>query len=211
MKLTRILKTVGLVTTAIATISLTGCAVTPRPGMTDQDIGSILIVPPVNESNQVGSELLLLSGMSYPIAERGYYVFPVDTVKMVLESEGLYEPERVQQMNPEELCKLFSSDSVLFVKILTWDAKYVFLSTATTVEAQYTLYKADGQKVFEDTFVSVMDTQGGGSGLTGLIAKAIMATVQRAKPNYRVPADIVNMSVVQRWVPGPYDPSRAKQ
>lgn len=208
MKLTRILKTVGLVTTAIATIALTGCAVTPRPSMTDQDISSILVVPPVNESNQVGSELLLLSGMSYPIAERGYYVFPVDTVKMVLESEGLYEPERVQQMGPEELCKLFSSDSVLFVKILTWDAKYVLFSTATTVEAQYILYKADGQKVYEDTFRSVVDTQGGGS---GIIAKAIMAAIQRAKPNYRIPADIVNMSVVRTWVPGPYDPSRAKK
>ncbi len=211
MKLTRILKAVGLVTAAIATIGLMGCAVTPRPSMTDQDISSILVVPPVNESNQVGSELLLLSGMSYPIAERGYYVFPVDTVKMVLESEGLYEPERVQQMSPEELCKLFSSDSVLFVKILTWDAKYVLLSTATTVEAQYILYKADGQKVYEDTLRAVVGTQDGGSGIAGLIAKAIMAAVQRAKPNYRVPADIVNMSVVQTWIPGPYDPSRVKK
>lgn len=57
-----------------------------------------------------------------PLANMGYYAFPVDTVKFVLESESLYEPERVRELGPVKLAEMFHADSVLFIKVTYWDA-----------------------------------------------------------------------------------------
>ena len=193
---------------AVSCAILTGCA-TQVPAMNDTEVRSVLVVPPINESNQVGSELLLLSGTSVPVGELGYYVFPVDTVKMVLEGEGLYEPERIQQMAPNKICGLFGADSVLYIRILEWDAKYVLLDTQPTVHAQYTLWKADGTKLFEDDIAVSLRSTGTANSLGGLIAKAVVAAMVRAAPNFKPAAAQVHQRAFQHWAPGPYSTDRA--
>ncbi|ELU03472.1 hypothetical protein CAPTEDRAFT_214153, partial [Capitella teleta] len=56
-----------------------------------------------------------------PLAEKGYYVFPVNTVKTVLEGE-----------DPVRLGNMFGADAILYVTINEWDAQYVVLSTTVT-------------------------------------------------------------------------------
>ena len=54
---------------------------------------SILVVPVVNESVEVTASDYFLSTVSIPLAERGYYVFPVNLVKRSLRT-------RVSPMRP---------------------------------------------------------------------------------------------------------------
>lgn len=56
-----------------------------------------------------------------PLAE-GFYVFPVNTTKTVLEQEGFYEGEQIHQQPPEALARMFGADAVLYVTIKRWDA-----------------------------------------------------------------------------------------
>src|SRR5688500_10335851 len=98
---------------------------------------SILVVPVVNRSLDVDASNYVLSTLSVPLAELGYYVFPVNTVKVVLEQEGFYEPEQVRKLEPAQLAALFGADAVLYVTINRWDAQYVVLSTMVTVEFDY--------------------------------------------------------------------------
>lgn len=78
---------------------LTGCVTQP----TKQDMSafkaaaprSILVVPTINKSLDVDAPNYVLAALPVPIAEKGYYVFPVNTTKNVLEQEGYYEGERI--------------------------------------------------------------------------------------------------------------------
>src|SRR6266496_2431242 len=93
----------------ILVIVVSGCATQRQP--TDLSAfrsaapKSILVVPVVNKSLEVDAANYMLTTMSVPLAERGYYVFPVNTVRTVLEQEGFYEPEKVQEQSPASLAQ----------------------------------------------------------------------------------------------------------
>mgnify|MGYP000925915627 CR=1 FL=1 len=76
----------------LASIVLTGCVTQPvkkdLSAFTASAPCSILIVPVINKSLDVDAPNYVLSALPVPVAEKGYYVFPVNTNKYVLEQEG---------------------------------------------------------------------------------------------------------------------------
>lgn len=163
---------------------------------------SILVVPAVNKSLDVDAPAYLLTTLSVPLAEKGYYVFPVHTAKTVLEQEGFYEGEQVQKQPPEMLAKLFGADAVLFVTINRWDAQYAVLSTTVTVDFDYRLMASDGTEIWKahKQMQYSPQQQNSGSPLGNLIAAAVSAAMERAKPNYLPLARMANDQV---FVAGP--------
>lgn len=147
---------------------------------------SILVVPAVNESLDVDAPNYLLTTLPRPLAEKGYYVFPVHTTKFVLEQEGFYEGEQVHNQPPELLAQLFDADAVLFVTINRWDAQYAVLSTSVTVQFTYRMVARDGTEIWQAVQSMVYTPQNNSSGnpLADLIAAAVSAAVTRAAPNY---------------------------
>lgn len=186
---------------------LSGCATGPQKfAVSDHTIRSILVVPSINETTSVDADSLMNAMSTYPLAEGGYYVFPMDTVKFVLEAEGIYEPEKMRELGPEKLAELFDSDSVLFIKILHWDATYAFLNTQTKIVAEYSFFKADGSSIWSDTVTVAYDSSEGSnnSGLVGLIVNAAVAAATRAAPDYRIAAKRINAFAIRNWEAGPY-------
>src|SRR5699024_10721264 len=124
---------IRLTTVLVAlTMVLAGCASTPQPVHRHYPVSdafranpprSILVVPVLNQSVNVNAPDDFLTAISKPIAERGYYVFPVNLVKNVLRSNGLADAYRVHHANTVELAKLFGADAVLYVTINQWTAK----------------------------------------------------------------------------------------
>ena len=171
---------------------------------------SILIVPPVNRSLEVEASSYMLSTLTIPLAELGYYVFPVNTVKFVLEQEGLYEPERVREMEPAKLANLFGADAVLYVTIKRWDAQYAILSATVTVELDYELTGKEGSRIWHANkrMQYSPQQQQQSSGVAALIAMAISAAATRAKPDYLPLARQANQRVLlmdrTKLPPGPY-------
>ena len=98
--------------TVSSLVLLSGCATQTK--IASEGVRSILVVPVVNETNSVGADLMMVSRVGQPLAEKGYYVFPIDTVKMVLEAEGYYEPERVSQLEPSKLGEMLSLHACLW-------------------------------------------------------------------------------------------------
>lgn len=147
---------------------------------------SILIVPVVNRSLDVDASNYVLSTLTVPLAELGYYVFPVNTVKIVLEQEGLYEPELVRKMDSAQLASLFGADAVLYVTINRWDAQYVVLSTTVTVEFEYEMKRKDGTQIWQATkrMQYSPQQQQQGHPLAMLVGQLISAAMTRAAPNY---------------------------
>jgi len=147
---------------------------------------SILIVPPVNHSLEVDAPNYLLSTLAIPLAEKGFYVFPVNTTKVVLEQEGYYEGDQIQKQSPVELAKLFGADAVLYVTINRWDAQYAILAASVTVNFDYRIVFKDGTELWKTRQQMVYSPQASNAGnpLATLIAAAITAALTRAAPDY---------------------------
>lgn len=170
-------------------IFMAGCAVTPKDytKFNNARPASILIVPVVNRSVEVSASDYFLSTITIPVAERGYYVFPVHMIKRVLEDDGLSDADLVHNAPTQKLSELFGSDAVLYISIEKWEAKYLVLTTQVTVELSYVL--KDGKTgdelwVEKQTMVYSPQNQSTGSPLGDLIVMAVNAAVTKAIPNY---------------------------
>jgi len=180
-----------------------GCATAPKPkdysAFRAAALRSILIVPVVNRSVDVNAPDYFLSTLSIPVAERGYYVFPVNMVKQLLQENGMSDADLVHQAAPVKLCSLFGADSVLYVSIERWDAKYMVLTTQVTVDFDYKLRDCKtGDLLWAERkgmVYSPQQSQSGGSPLANLISMAVSAAVAKAAPNYMPMAHQVNGQV----------------
>lgn len=169
---------------------------------------SILVVPVVNNTVNVEAPDYFLSTVPVPLAERGYYVFPVNLVKRLLEDDGLADAGLVHNADPARLASLFDADAVLYISIEKWHAKYVVLQTTVTVEFSYVL--KDGrtsETLWEDREVMSYSSGDGGGGILGAM---INAAVTKAAPNYMPLARQANARALAYPGPGfpagPYRP-----
>ena len=193
---------------------LAGCATKsplPKKDYTEfrkAHLSSILIVPVINRSVDVDAPDYFLSTIARPLAERGYYVYPINLVKRVMEDDGLADANMVHGSDPMRLASLFGADSVLYITIERWDSKYAVFATVTTVEMSYLLKSgATGQELWKHKEVLAYDPT---AGQNGLIAKAVAAAIEKAKPNYIPLARQANGAAVirngQGLPAGPFHP-----
>jgi hypothetical protein len=206
-----------LVLTAVHALS--GCATTgqTRPhsdyrAFRAESPRSILVVPPTNRSVEVNAPDYFLTTIAVPLAERGYYVFPMNTVRSVLADDGLSDADLVHASDPRRLGELFGTDAVLYISIERWDARYVVLSTTVTVELIYVLKSChSGEVLWKDhrTVIYTPDNNNsGGNPAAALVAALIKAAITKAVPNYRplaMQANALAVSLKGTGLPaGPY-------
>ena len=96
---------------------------------------SILILPPVNNSPDVAASYSVLSQMTYPLAEAGYYVFPVTLVSETFKENGLTEPTDIQAVDPRKLHDIFGADAALYVTVDKYGATYTVFNSVCIVQA----------------------------------------------------------------------------
>jgi len=175
----------------LAAVSLAGCVAQPvkqdMSAFTAAAPRSILVVPTINKSLDVDAPNYVLSTLPVPLAEKGYYVFPVNTTKYVLEQEGMYEADRIHSEPTESLAKLFGTDAVLYVRINRWDAQYLIITATVTVDFDYRLVSKDGTEIWKEHKTmqySPQNNNSGASPLGALIGAVISAALTRAVPNY---------------------------
>ena len=170
---------------AAAFALLQGCATAPKKDYSKfraADPRSILVVPVVNNTTSVEAPGLFLSTLPIPVAERGYYVFPVNMVKRVLEDEGLGDPDLVRTADTTRLCDLFGADAVLYVSIETWTAQYMLIDTRTSVEFDYVMKDGKtGDTIWKE---HQRVDQSSSDGARDPISPFVMAIIAKAYPNY---------------------------
>lgn len=177
---------------------------------------SILVVPTVNKSLDVDAPNYALAALPVPIAEKGYYVFPVNTTKFVLEQEGYYEADKIHEQSPPALAKLFDADAVLYVTIHRWDAQYILLSTTVTVEFEYKMVSRDGVEIWAERkqMRYAPQNDSGGHPIAQLLGALVSAAITRAAPNYMPLTRQANQQVFvlgPNALPnGPYRPVETK-
>lgn len=201
---------------AAVLIALAGCATGPEPkdysAFRAANPRSILVVPVINHSEEVEAADLFLSTLPVPLAERGYYVFPVNMVRGLMEEDGIGDARLVHGTESGILGALFGADAILYVEILEWRPQYAVLSTGITVHFLYTLKDARTNELLWQDQEEFFHNQSAGSGniIADLLANAIIAGIANAGSNYTPAAMAANgraLLLAGRGLPaGPYAP-----
>ncbi len=147
--------------------SCTGVEKTPREIFCEkfsqqqiQENRSILVLPPINNSFNVEAPNYLMSSISKPIVERGYYVFPINLVYSLLKREGLADPYILSRSDPLKIGKMFGADAILYPKIKKFTEQYSVEKTQVIVAVDYilksgrngkTLWQADHSLSFDSS------------------------------------------------------------
>lgn len=100
---------------------------------------SIVVVPVLNDSPEVSAPSVFITTITRPLAEKGYYIFPVYLTDMVLRDFGLTEAGHIHELPASRFYELFGADAVLFITIKDWSTKYLVLVSTVTVEMEYVL------------------------------------------------------------------------
>ncbi len=202
---------------AIAAAALaTGCKTVPTKDYTKfvaAQPRSILVVPVMNRTVSVNAPDYFLSTIPIPLAERGYYVFPVNLVKRLLEDDGLADPGLVHAADPMRLAGLFGADAVLYITIERWEAKYILIQTNVTVALSYVLKDGKtGDTLWEDGETMQYQSGDGGGGILGAI---VNAAITKAAPDYMPLARQANANAMRYPGPGfpagPYRPQEYRK
>ena len=136
---------------------------------------SIIVLPPINNTPEVVAPYSVMSQIAAPIAESGYYVFPVALVDQTFKNNGLTVANDVHAVPVEKLHKIFGADAALYITIEEYGTNYVVISSDTKVSASATLVDLrDGSILWQNTAsASSAETRGNnGAGLIGLLVEA---------------------------------------
>ena len=94
---------------------------------------SILVLPPLNESADGRATYGFLSKVTKPIAEEGYYVFPVMVVDQMMKANGLPTAGEIQQLPLIKISEVIGADAVLYSTVKEYGSKYYGFTSITWV------------------------------------------------------------------------------
>jgi hypothetical protein len=117
---------------------LAGCAATPYDytNFRAHPPRSIVVLPPINNSTDIRGTYGYLSTVTRPLAEMGYYVFPVAEVDEFMKENGLPTAGEMQQVSLKKIGSILGADAVLYITLLQYGSKYEVITSVTTVSAE---------------------------------------------------------------------------
>ena len=168
-----------------ATTLLGACATTNTPEKDNYVLfrelmpHSILVLPPVNESVDVGATYSWVTTATMPIAEQGFYVFPVAIIDEFMKENGLPNPEDMHAAPLDKLGEIFGADAVLYVTLTEFGQKFELLSSTTRVNAVAELADiGTGQVIWKDTLnYSENSNSNNQGGLLGALVSAAITQI----------------------------------
>lgn len=203
-------RTLGIMAISILAILSSGCAVQRQRADLDAFYAhqprSILVIPVLNDTTELSASPVFVSTITRPLAERGYYVFPVYLTDLVLRDFGLAEAGHIHELPPQRFHELFGADAALYVVIKDWSSKYIILASSVVVEMDYMLKDTKtGTVLWQSTEKVFQNSNGAGGGLIGI---AIAAAVNAMATDYEPLARQANNQAFlpPRGIPaGPYN------
>jgi len=176
---------------------------------------SILVLPPLNESTAIEGTYGYLSTVTEPLAELGYYVFPVAVIDQFLKENGMPTAGEMHQVPLDKVAQITGADAVLFITLKQYGSKYQVINTTTTVEAQARLVDTrTGTLLWDGRGFAQQGGSGGGSLLADLVAAAITQVLNSKSDPAHMVSRIANQNIFDKegsGLPyGPYSPRYGK-
>ena len=171
----------------LGALVLVGCAAKPYDytNFRAYPPRSILVLPPVNESTDIRGTYGYLSTVTRPLAELGYYVYPVVVIDQLLRENGLPTPGEMVQAPLGKIREVIGADAVLYVTLKQYGTRYQIVSSTTLVTAAARLLDTRTGTLLWAGTVSAQQASGGSGNifadlLIAVLDQAIGHTTDRA-------------------------------
>lgn len=140
---------------------------------------SILVLPPINESVDVNATYSWLTTATRPIAEKGFYVYPVAVMDEFMKENGLQHPEDMHAAPLNRLGEIFGTDAVMYVTIEDYGQKFELTQSRTAVVVRAELVDVKTGQSFWKNRVDYSNYSSGNavSDLPGAIITAAVAQI----------------------------------
>jgi hypothetical protein len=206
------MKTHIIIAGALALL-LAGCS-TPTPydysAFDAHPPRSILVLPPINQSTDVKGTYGYLSTVTRPLAEKGYYVYPVMLIDQFMKENGQTGAEEMQQVPLDKIRDVIGADAILYVTLEQYGTRYQIVNSVTEVRARATLLDVKTGLKLWDGSVDCQQNASGGSGnpIADLIATALDQIINSSTDQAHNVAALANAQMLttkNRALPdGPY-------
>jgi hypothetical protein len=141
---------------------------------------SILVLPPVNNSPEVAATYSVMSFVTKPLSEAGYYVMPVGMVTQAFKENGMTQPSDMHQTAPEKLRQIFGADAAFYITVTKFGTTYLVVNSETLVRVEGKLVDLKtGATLWQGAAQasSAEQQQQQQGGLAGLLVAAIIKQV----------------------------------
>ncbi len=167
----------------VLVMSLTGCATTPHDyaAYRAHMPRSILVLPPINESIDANATYSYLTTVTKPVAERGYYVFPVAVVDEFMKDNGLPTPADMHNVSLAKIAEVIGPDAVLYITIEDFGQKFLVLTSETRVDARARMVDvATGTEIWSGEVRHRVGSNSSGNIVADIVAAAIIQVAEAA-------------------------------
>ena len=159
-------------------ISLSACATADYTQLELERPVRILVIPPDNRTPELMGTYTFLSTISKPLAEKGYYVYPVDVVDQYFKANGVSIAQEMNEVSIEKLNQIFSPDAILYTQLDYFGQKFAILSSFGLIQGEMSLISAKTSKLLWKQKINFSEQQQNSSG--NLFADAIGAVFTQA-------------------------------
>ncbi len=173
---------------------------------------SILVLPPLDDSIETEATYGTLASVTKPLAESGYYVFPVALVDTMMRQNGLPTPFEMHSVSLDKLREIFNPDAVLYLTVTDWGTSYQILNSSTRIGISGELIDAQtGAVLWRGQTMQVQNSNSGNSSVLGMLAGALISQVATSisDPSRDI-AKTANWELLRGrdngWLLGPYHP-----
>ncbi|AJI83902.1 putative lipoprotein [Yersinia enterocolitica] len=176
------MKAIFAVCAVMMALLLTGCA---KPVSQDYSAfkqskpKSILVLLPQNQSPEVEASHGMLSQVTYPLSEAGYYVLPVAVVEETFKQNGMTNAADISAVSPAKLHKIFGADAALYITIVQYGTSYQILTSDTRVTANAKLVDLKTGKLLWSGSATASSDEGNNSsgGIIGMLVQAAVSQI----------------------------------
>ena len=165
-------------------IILSGCASQKKSfdysAFRESNPRSIVILPPVNHSPDIRATYSFYATVTMPVAEAGYYVFPIALVDQTFKENGLPTPGEMHQASVNKLREVFGADAALYIAITQYGSVYSVIDSSVIVSADADLIDLKTGKLLWTGTATASSSEGenkGGGGITALLINAVVKQI----------------------------------
>ena len=121
---------------------------------------------------------IYLSTVTRPLAERGYYVFPVAVIDALMKENGLPHPDDMAGVPLSKIREIIGPDAVLYMTVLDWGTKYRLIDSVTKVHLAGTLIDVDTETVlWQGEHLVEHSSSQGASDPIGMLVAAVVSQI----------------------------------
>jgi hypothetical protein len=169
----------------------------------------------LNESPDIAATYSVLSLVTMPLAESGYYVFPVGLMNETFKQNGVVNAGEIHNIPLDKLQNIFGADSALYITVSKYGSSYRIVDSVVEVAVYAKLVDLrTGTVLFQKTaFASTAENNNNNSaGLIGMLVTALVnQIVNNVSDTGFVIADRATQRLLTAGSPnailyGPYSP-----